>query len=168
MPLIQTLPSTWSAQHVIANTSNTNIATNDVIISNSGMKYGTTGKRYIALKMPFCSFYISNQGAGTSIVVFSRASDGVPLYATVLSAVTDTDGNQFRNVVLPVDDPSGITITTTKTGTVSLSIVANGITDSGLLPLPAMPTQTGIGQTFTLGGSSKLGGSQTISMGGMK
>ena len=81
MPLIQQLPSTWSAQHVIANASNTNIATNDVIISNSGMTYGTTGKRYIALKMPFCSFYISNQGAGTSVVVFSRASDGVPLYA---------------------------------------------------------------------------------------
>ena len=135
MPLTQPLPTTWSNQHVIADTINTNIATNSFIISNSGAKYGTSGNTYIPLKMPYATFYMTNQGSGTVLVVISRAVDGVPLYATVVAAGTDADGNQVRIISLPVDDPSGLTITTTKTGTVSFSCVVSGVTDSGLLPL---------------------------------
>ena len=61
MPLTQPLPSTWTNQHVIANASNTNIAANSFLISNSGVKYGTTGNTYIPLKMPFATFYMTNQ-----------------------------------------------------------------------------------------------------------
>ena len=135
MPLTQPLPSTWTNQHVIANASNTNIAANDFLISNSGVKYGTTGSTYIPLKMPFATFYMTNQGAGTAVIVISRARDGVPLYGTAIQPITSTTGDQLRIITLPVDDPNGLTIQTTKTGTVSLSIVVSGVTDSGLLPL---------------------------------
>ena len=135
MPLTQPLPSTWTNQHVIANASNTNIAANSFLISNSGVKYGTTGNTYIPLKMPFATFYMTNQGTGTAVIVISRARDGVPLYGTAIQPITSTTGDQLRLITLPVDDPNGLTIQTTKTGTVSLSIVVSGVTDSGLLPL---------------------------------
>lgn len=138
MPLIQLLPSTWTNQHVLASSSNTNISSGDVLISNSGVKFGTTGKNYIALKMPFCTFYCSNQGTGTAVIVFKRASDNVVLYATAIQPITNTEGNQFRQFTLPVDDVNGLTLETTKTGTVSLSVVASGLTDSGLLPEPSL------------------------------
>lgn len=161
MPLTQPLPTTWTNQHVIADTSNSNIAANDYLISNSGAKYGTTGKTYLPLKMPFATFYMTNQATGTVLVVISRAVDGVPLYATVVAAVTDADGNQVRIITLPVDDPSGLTITTTKTGTVSFSCVVSGVTDSGLLPLNpsgspgTLPSanQGGIGPNYFAGGT---------------
>ena len=142
MPLTQPLPTTWTAQHLIAKTSNTNISANDFIISCNGAKHGTTGKTYIATKIAFCSlFTISNQGAGTAVVVFSRVSDGTPLYATAIQPITSTTGDQFRSVTLPVDDVNSLTLTTVKTGTVSLSIVASGVTDSGLLPDPIIPSR---------------------------
>lgn len=168
MPLIQPLPSTWSSQHLIANGINVNISDRDYIISNSGMSYGTSGKILIALKMPFCSFYISNQGTGTAVIVFKRASDLVPLYATAIQPITSTTGDQFRNVTLPVTDPQGLTFSTIKTGTIDLSIVANGITDSGLLPLPgSMPEVSSVpGGSFAVAGGVVTGGSQTV-MGGI-
>jgi hypothetical protein len=156
VPLSQPLPSSWTNQHVIADASNTNITANDFIISNSGVKLGSTGKNYIALKMPFCSFYVSNQGAGTVVLVFTRASDGVPLYVTAVQPVTSTTGDQFRQITLPVDDVNPLTLTTVKTGTVSLSIVASGLVDTGLLPLPeeqSLPPS----QTFSAGGVTPLG-----------
>ena len=85
--------------------------------------------------MPFATFYMTNQGAGTAVIVISRAVDGVPLYGTAIQPITSTTGDQLRIITLPVDDPNGLTIQTTKTGTVSLSIVVSGVTDSGLLPL---------------------------------
>ena len=87
MPLTQPLPSTWTSQHLVAKNSNTNISANDYIFSNSGNKFGTTGKIYIALKMPFVTFYMSNQGAGTAVIVFTRVSDGTPMYATAIQPV---------------------------------------------------------------------------------
>lgn len=160
MPLSQPLPSSWTNQHVLASQSNTNISANDYIISNSGVKYGTTGKVYIPLKMPFCSFYISNQGGGTAVIVFQRAVDSVPLYVTAVQPVTDTDGNQFRQVTLPVDDPNGLTLSTVKTGTVSLSIVASGLVDTGLLPLPEEVSLPALGGSSPfVSGVSPLGAS---------
>ncbi len=163
MPLTQPLPSTWTNQHVIANASNTNIAANDFLISNSGVKYGTTGKTYIPLKMPFATFYMTNQGAGTAVIVISRARDGVPLYGTAIQPITSTTGDQLRIITLPVDDPNGLTIQTTKTGTVSLSIVVSGVTDSGLLPLDsgipsAVQGAIGASTPATGGFISKVGG----------
>ena len=168
MPLTQLLPSTWTNQHLIAKTSNTNIATNDFIFSNSGVKYETSGKTYIALKMPFVTFYISNQGLGTAVVVFSRVSDGTPLYATAIQPITSTTGDQFRSVTLPVDDVNSLTLTTVKTGTVSLSIVASGVTDSGLLPDPILPLQGGssVGSPMKAGGLMRTVGGSQVAMGG--
>ena len=171
MPLTQLLPSTWTNQHLIAKTSNTNIATNDFIFSNSGVKYETSGKTYIALKMPFVTFYMSNQGAGTAVIVFSRVSDGTPIYATAIQPVTSTAGDQFRSVTLPVDDVNGLTLTTTKTGTVSLSIVASGLTDSGLLPDPVpVALQTSNAQKIAVAGGTGgvLGGQSVVRSGSMK
>jgi len=168
MPLTQPLPSTWTNQHVIASASNTNVALNDVILSNSGTKFGTTGKKYIALKMPFCTFYISNQGTGSAVVVFKRAIDSVVLYATVVSAVNDTDGNQFRQLTLPVDDVAGLSLETTKSGTVSLSIVASGLTDSGLLPEPIpLPLMSSRSQGLQIAGGGSVG-QQAVLGGGIK
>ncbi len=167
MPLTQPLPSTWTSQHLVAKNSNTDIAVNDFIFSNSGNKFGTTGKSYIALKMPFVTFYISNQGLGTAVIVFSRVSDGTPLYATAIQPVTSTTGDQFRSVTLPCDDPNGITLQTTKTGTVSLSIVANALTDSGLLPDPVLPMQGSSGISSPVaGGMARVVGGQQVAMGG--
>jgi hypothetical protein len=162
MPLTQPLPTTWTAQHLIAKTSNTNISANDFIISCNGAKHGTTGKTYIATKMPFVTFYISNQGAGTAVVVFSRVSDGTPLYATAIQPITST------SVTLPVDDVNSLTLTTVKTGTVSLSIVASGVTDSGLLPDPIMPLQGGasVGSPMKAGGLMRTVGGSQVAMGG--
>jgi hypothetical protein len=165
MPLIQLLPSTWTNQHVLASASNTNISTGDVIISNSGVKFGTTGKNYIALKMPFCTFYCSNQGTGTAVLVFKRASDNVVLYATAIQPITSTTGDQFRQFTLPVDDVNGLTLESTKSGTTSLTIVASGLTDSGLLPEPdlssSLPLQASRSQQLQLAGGRALG-KQTI------
>ena len=168
MPLTQPLPTTWTAQHLIAKTSDTNISANDFIISCNGAKHGTTGKTYIATKMPFVTFYISNQGAGTAVVVFSRVSDGTPLYATAIQPITSTTGDQFRSVTLPVDDVNSLTLTTVKTGTVSLSIVASGVTDSGLLPDPVLPLQGGssIGSPMKAGGLMRTVGGSQVAMGG--
>ena len=168
MPLTQPLPSTWTSQHLIAKQINTNIADKDFIFSNSGNKFGTTGKTYIALKMPFVTFYISNQGAGTAVVVFSRVSDGTPLYATAIQPITSTTGDQFRSVTLPVDDVNSLTLTTVKTGTVSLSIVASGVTDSGLLPDPIIPLQGGssVGSPMKAGGLMRAVGGSQVAMGG--
>ena len=167
MPLTQPLPSTWTSQHLCCKNINTNIADKDFIFSNSGNKFGTTGKTYIALKMPFVTFYISNQGAGTAVIVFTRVSDGTPLYATAIQPVTSTTGDQFRSVTLPVDDPNGLTFETVKTGTVSLSIVANGLTDSGLLPDP-MPVLQGSSAISSpvAGGMARVVGGQQVAMGG--
>lgn len=167
MPLTQPLPSTWTSQHLVAKTSDTNIAVNDFIFSNSGNKFGTTGKTYIALKMPFVTFYMSNQGAGTAVIVFSRVSDGTPVYATAIQPVTSTTGDQFRSVTLPVDDPNGLTLQTVKTGTVSLSIVASGLTDSGLLPDPVLPLQGASGMSSPVaGGMSRVVGGSQVAMSG--
>jgi len=173
MPLTQPLPTTWTSQHVIANASNTNIATNDYIISNSGQRFGTTGKVYIPLKMPFCSFYMTNQGAGTAVIVISRAVDGVPLYGTAIQPITSTTGDQLRIVTLPVDDVQGLTVTTVKTGTVSLSIVVSGVTDPGLLPYPGGEQASQITNaavpamgTFKTGGASGFGQSGMTVSGG--
>lgn len=168
MPLTQPLPSTWTNQHLIAKESNSNISANDYIISNSGRRYGTTGKTYIPLKMPFCTFYISNQGTGTAVVVFSRVSDGTPLYATAIQPITSTTGDQFRSVSLPVDDPNGLTLSTVKTGTVSLSIVASGLTDSGLLPDPVpIQLQASNSQKLQIAGS-RVGGTAVAMSGSVK
>ena len=167
MPLTQPLPSTWTSQHLVAKTSNTNIAVNDFIFSNSGNKFSTTGKTYIALKMPFVTFYMSNQGAGTAVIVFSRVSDGTPIYATAIQPVTSTTGDQFRSVTLPVDDPNGLTLQTVKTGTVSLSIVASGLTDSGLLPDPVLPLQGASGRSSPVaGGMARVVGGSQVAMSG--
>ena len=168
MPLNQPLPSTWTSQHLVSKTSNNDIALNDFIFSNSGNKFGTSGKTYIALKMPFVTFYISNQGAGTAVIVFSRVSDGTPLYATAIQPVTSTTGDQFRSVTLPVDDVNGLTLQTTKSGTVSLSIVASGLTDSGLLPDPVpVPLQASNSQKLQIAGS-RVGGSAVAMSGSVK
>ena len=170
MPLTQPLPSTWTSQHLVAKTSNTNIAANDFIFSNSGNKFGTTGKTYIALKMPFVTFYMSNQSTGTAVIVFTRVSDGTPIYATAIQPVTSTTGDQFRSVTLPVDDPNGLTLQTVKTGTVSLSIVASGLTDSGLLPDPVLPLQGASGMSSPVAGGMArvVGGSQVAVSGSSK
>ena len=168
MPLTQPLPSTWTNQHVLANASNSNIAANDFIISNSGQKFGYTGKIFIPLKMPFCTFYMANQGAGTAVIVFTRAVDGVPLYATAIQPVTSTTGDQFRSVTLPTDDVNGLTLQTVKTGTVSLSIVASGLTDGGLLPDPVVPLQAANvgGSLAVAGGIGQVVGGQQVAIGG--
>tara|TARA_R110000823_G_scaffold201826_1_gene332746 strand:- start:745 stop:1179 length:435 start_codon:yes stop_codon:yes gene_type:complete len=144
------------------------VSANDVIFSNSGVKFGTTGKTYVALKMPFVTFYITNQGTGTAVVVFQRASDSVVLFATIIAAVSDADGNQAKMVTLPVDDVQGLTCQTTKTGTVSLTIVASGLTDSGLLPDPMpLPLMASRSQNLQIAGGIG-GGSQTIGGGVIK
>ena len=118
--------------------------------------------------MPFVTFYISNQGAGTAVVVFSRVSDGAPLYATAIQPVTSTTGDQFRSVTLPVDDVNGLTMQSTKTGTVSLSIIASGLTDSGLLPDPVpVQLQSSNSQKLQIAGS-RVGGSAVAMSGSSK
>lgn len=169
MPLNQPLPTTWSSQHLIIKNSNSNMSANDYIISCNGAKHGTSGKTYIATKMPFCTFYLSNQGAGTAVVVFSRVSDGTPLYATAIQPITSTTGDQFRSVTLPCDDVNSLTISVVKTGTVSLSIVASGLTDSGLLPDPVpVQLQASNAQKLSLATGRAVGGSQVAMSGGAK
>jgi hypothetical protein len=169
MPLNQPLPTTWSSQHLIIKESNSNMSANDFIISCNGVKHGTSGKTYIATKMPFCTFYLSNQGAGTAVVVFSRVSDGTPLYATAVQPITSTTGDQFRSLTLPCDDVNSITISVVKTGTISLSIVASGLTDSGLLPDPVpVQLQSSNAQKLTLSAGRAVGGSQVAMSGGSK
>ena len=169
MPLNQPLPTTWSSQHLIIKESNSNMSANDFIISCNGVKHGTSGKTYIATKMPFCTFYLSNQGAGTAVVVFSRVSDGTPLYATAIQPVTSTTGDQFRSLTLPCDDVNSITISVVKTGTISLSIVASGLTDSGLLPDPVpVQLQASNAQKLSLASGRAVGGSQVAMSGGSK
>lgn len=145
------------------------MSANDYIISCNGAKHGTSGKTYIATKMPFCTFYLSNQGAGTAVVVFSRVSDGTPLYATAIQPITSTTGDQFRSVTLPCDDVNSLTISVVKTGTVSLSIVASGLTDSGLLPDPVpVQLQASNAQKLSLATGRAVGGSQVAMSGGAK
>ena len=168
MPLNQPLPTTWSSQHLIIKESDSNMSANDFIISCNGVKHGTSGKTYIATKMPFCTFYLSNQGAGTAVVVFSRVSDGTPLYATAIQPITSTTGDQFRSVTLMCDDPNSITISVVKTGTISLSIVASGLTDSGLLPDPVpVQLQASNSQKLQIAGS-RVGGSAVAMSGSSK
>jgi len=170
MPLNQPLPTTWSSQHLIIKESNSNMSANDFIISCNGVKHGTSGKTYIATKMPFCTFYLSNQGAGTAVVVFSRVSDSTPLYATAIQPITSTTGDQFRSVTLPCDDVNSLTLSIIKTGTVSLSIVASGLTDSGLLPdpMPAATKTSNVQKLMTLGAGRVTGGQQVAMGGGAK
>ena len=168
MPLNQPLPSTWTSQHVIADTIDTNIAANDFIISNDGSKFGTTGNTYIPLKMPFATFYMTNQGAGTAVIVISRASDGVPLYATAIQPVTSTTGDQVRIITLPCDSLNALTITMVKTGTVSVSIVVSGVTDPGLLPYPGGEQAGQItAAALPVMGQFKAGGSSGVAVSGL-
>ncbi len=159
MPLRQTLPGTYSSQFVVAKQSNTNIALNDYIFSNDSAKFGTTGKNYIGLPFPWLRFHILNEGAGTIALQILRVSDGTPLFGTIVGAGTNADGLQFKSVLVPNDNPNGITLVTTKSGTVSLSIVAVGITDSGLLPeRPGLRRGAGLGQSIELYGGGTGGG----------
>ena len=173
MPLQQPIPSRYSTQVVIAKQSSTNIAEGDHLFSITGAKFGTTGKEYIGLPFPWIRIQFLNEGTGTAALKVFRASDGCPLWGTIIAAATDADGRQFKACLVPNTDINGITLSTTKVNTPSLSIVAIGITDSGLLPVSAESTvrRGGMGETFQIAGSAGGGGSQTASgsfgMGGL-
>lgn len=144
MPLRQPLPGVWSSQVVLAQTRSTNIAANDWEISNNGMHFNA-GKLYIGLPFPFVRFWFNNQGTGTAAIKAERAKDNVLLVQTILGAGSGagiaTDGSFFRQFTCPNDNQAGLTFSLTKTGTVSVDIIIEGLTDSGLLPAAEIEQQ---------------------------
>jgi len=138
MPLRQPLPGVWSSQVVLAQTRSTDIAANAFEISNNGMHFNA-GKQYIGLPFPFVRFWFNNQGTGTASIKAQRAKDNVLLVQTVLGSGSGagiaTDGSFFRQFTCPNDNQAGLTFSMTKlTGTLSVDIIIEGLTDSGLLP----------------------------------
>lgn len=147
MPLRQPLPGVWSSQVVLAQNRATNISANDFEISNNGNHFNAN-KTYYGLPFPFVRFYFNNQGTGTAAIKAMRAKDGVLLVQTILGAGSGagiaTDGSFYRTFTLPNDNQNGLTFSVTKTGTVSVDIVIEGLTDSGLLPEMEIETQPDI------------------------
>tara|TARA_Y100000310_G_C20687123_1_gene819780 strand:- start:3500 stop:4039 length:540 start_codon:yes stop_codon:yes gene_type:complete len=145
MPLKQPLPGTWSSQVVVNGAQTADIAFNDYEISNNGMHWNS-GKVYYGMPFPFIRFYFNNQSTGTAFIKVARASDNVVLLQTSLGvgsgASIATDGSFYRQFVLPNDNQNGLTFSLTQlTASMSVSIVLEGLTDSGLLPELEIETQ---------------------------